>query len=291
MFFFFGADAAYAGLPRSIVLLGVALLAAPGLGVLLSAGLPVRPLRLRPVHTAGIGQTAAPGPERTPGFAARQNPAAPQVAAAAEVAGSGGLRPWMRLSECECIARDGYNLLMVTKTLAVAAVTHRFDRITNHETQSRITNKSAGMATREKFARHRRTKGHNQRRARRLESPSPLLAAHACFFHGQPSIMLAFIFCMSAKTDNDLDNHSGHRLDRQKISWLRAPRHSSATRSTAIARGAFHGITCCLAPRSQTRCASRRDRIREQRDRTPRRHARRLPRPRSSRSSSRAFMA
>ena len=27
----------------------------------------------------------------------------------------------------------GYTLLMVTKTLAVAAVTHRFDRITNHE--------------------------------------------------------------------------------------------------------------------------------------------------------------
>ena len=60
---------------------------------------------LEAVHTAETGQTAAPGPERTAGFAARQNLAAPQVAAVAEVAGSCGLQPWMRLSECECIAR------------------------------------------------------------------------------------------------------------------------------------------------------------------------------------------
>ncbi len=45
------------------------------------------------------------------------------------------------------------------------------------KTQSRITNKKAQAWPREKFARHRRTKGHNQRRARRLESPSPLLRA------------------------------------------------------------------------------------------------------------------
>ena len=60
---------------------------------------------LEAARTAGAGQTAAPGFGHRPGFAARQNLAALQVAAAAGAAGSCGLRPWMRLSEYECIAR------------------------------------------------------------------------------------------------------------------------------------------------------------------------------------------
>ena len=77
------------------------------------------------------------------------------------------------------------------------------------KTQSRITNKSAGAPTRKsshvidepKAATSEELEGSNR----------PRLSRRACSLlsWAAVAIMLAFIFCMSAKTGNDLDNHSG----------------------------------------------------------------------------------
>ena len=77
------------------------------------------------------------------------------------------------------------------------------------KTQSRITNKSASVATRKsshvidepKATANEEHEGLNRLRLSRRACTLLSWAAVA--------IMLTFIFCMSAKTGNDLDNHSG----------------------------------------------------------------------------------
>lgn len=86
----------------------------------------------------------------------------------------------------------------------------------------------------------------------------PRLSRRACALlsWAAVAIMLAFIFCMSAKTGNDLDNHSGI-VSIVKNLLVAGAQRSSATRSMYRPMGLSRN-TCCLAPRSQTRCASRR---------------------------------
>ena len=77
------------------------------------------------------------------------------------------------------------------------------------KTQSRITNKNAGAPT------HKSSHTIDESKATTSEehegSNRPRLSRRACALlsWAAVAIMLAFIFCMSAKTGNDLDNHSG----------------------------------------------------------------------------------
>ena len=77
------------------------------------------------------------------------------------------------------------------------------------KTQSDTTNKSASVATRESSHVIDESKATT---SEELEgSNRPRLSRRACALlsWAAVAIMLAFIFCMSAKTGNDLDNHSG----------------------------------------------------------------------------------
>lgn len=77
------------------------------------------------------------------------------------------------------------------------------------KTQSDTTNKSASVAIRKSshvIDEPKATTGEELEGSNR-----PRLSRHACALlsWAAVAIMLAFIFCMSAKTGNDLDNHSG----------------------------------------------------------------------------------
>ncbi|WP_449138576.1 VanZ family protein [Slackia sp.] len=77
------------------------------------------------------------------------------------------------------------------------------------KTQSRITNKNAGTPTCKSSHTIDESKATT---SEELEgSNRPRLSRRACTLlsWAAVAIMLAFIFCMSAKTGNDLDNHSG----------------------------------------------------------------------------------
>ena len=77
------------------------------------------------------------------------------------------------------------------------------------KTQSRITNKSASVATRKSSHVIDEPKATVNEEREGLNRPR--LSRHACALlsWAAVAITLAFIFCMSAKTGNDLDNHSG----------------------------------------------------------------------------------
>lgn len=77
------------------------------------------------------------------------------------------------------------------------------------KTQSRITNKNAGTPTRKSSRVIDESKAATSEE--REGSNRPRLSRRACALlsWAAVAIMLAFIFCMSAKTGNDLDNHSG----------------------------------------------------------------------------------
>ena len=77
------------------------------------------------------------------------------------------------------------------------------------KTQSRITNKSAGTPTRKSS--HAIDESKATTSEEREGSNRPRLSRRACALlsWAAVAITLAFIFCMSAKTGNDLDNHSG----------------------------------------------------------------------------------
>ena len=77
------------------------------------------------------------------------------------------------------------------------------------KTQSDTTNKSASVATRKslRIVDEAKAAAIEEREA----SNRPRLSRRACALlsWAAVAIMLVFIFCMSAKTGNDLDNHSG----------------------------------------------------------------------------------
>lgn len=77
------------------------------------------------------------------------------------------------------------------------------------KTQSRITNKNAGTPTCKSL--HTIDESKATTSEEREGSNRPRLSRRACALlsWAAVAIMLAFIFCMSAKTGNDLDNHSG----------------------------------------------------------------------------------
>ena len=77
------------------------------------------------------------------------------------------------------------------------------------KTQSGTTNKSASVATRKSSHVIDEPKATVNEEREGLNRPR--LSRHACALLSWASvaITLAFIFCMSAKTGNDLDNHSG----------------------------------------------------------------------------------
>lgn len=122
-------------------------------------------------------------------------------------------------------------------------------------------------------------------------SNRPRLSRRACALlsWAAVAIMLAFIFCMSAKTGNDLDNHSG--IVSIVKNFLVAGATALFGHEVDVSPWGISRNTCCLAPRSQTRCVSHHGPYsRETRPRAPQACSATSP-PRSSRSSSRAFMA
>ena len=170
----------------------------------------------------------------------------------------------------------GYTLLMVTKTLAVAAVTHRLIESQTMKTQSDTTNKSASVAIRKSSQVIDEPKA--TANEEREGSNRPCLSRRTCALLSWTAvaIMLAFIFCMSAKTGNDLDNHSGIVSIVKK--FLGCGRHVALRpRGRRIARGAFHGIPAAWRRACKRAAFHAVGHIREKRDRAPRRHARRLP--------------
>lgn len=145
------------------------------------------------------------------------------------------------------------------------------------KTQSDTTNKSASVAT------HKSSHAIDEPKATTGEelegSNRPRLSRRACALlsWAAVAIMLAFIFCMSAKTaTTSITTRASSRSS--KTSWLR--RHGALRpRDRRIARGAFHGIPAAWRRAHKRAALHAVDHIREQRDRAPRRHARRLPRP------------
>lgn len=142
------------------------------------------------------------------------------------------------------------------------------------KTQSDTTNKSASVATRKsshvidepKATVNEERKGLNR----------PRLSRRACTLlsWAAVAIMLAFIFCMSAKTGNDLDNHSG--IISIVKNFLVAGATALFGREVDVSP---HGIPAARRRVCKRTAFHTMDHIREKRDRAPRRHARRLPRP------------
>lgn len=103
------------------------------------------------------------------------------------------------------------------------------------------------------------------------------------------AITLAFIFCMSAKTGNDLDNHSG--IISIVKNFLVAGATALFGREVDVSPWGISRNTYYSVPCSQTRCVSHRGPYsRETRPRTPQACSATSP-TLSSRSSSQAFMA
>lgn len=122
-------------------------------------------------------------------------------------------------------------------------------------------------------------------------SNRPRLSRRACALlsWAAVAIMLAFIFCMSAKTGNDLDNHLG--IISIVKNFLVAGATALFGREVDDRPWGISRNTCYSVPRLQTRCVSHRGPYsRETRPRTPQACSATSPTP-SSRSSSQAFMA
>ena len=101
-------------------------------------------------------------------------------------------------------------------------------------------------------------------------SNRPRLSRHAYAFlsWAAVAITLAFIFCMSAKTGNDLDNHSG--IISIVKNFFGCRRHGALRpRGRRIARGAFHGIPATRCRACKRAAFHTMDHIREKRDRAP----------------------
>ena len=77
------------------------------------------------------------------------------------------------------------------------------------KTQSDTTNKSAGASLRESSHIVNKAKATAIEEHEASNRPRLSRRAYAFLSWAAVAIMLAFIFCMSAKTGNDLDNHSG----------------------------------------------------------------------------------
>ena len=170
---------------RSIILLGIALLARTRAGRLLSAGPSVR-LRLGKRLRLALSVRLALLRVKSP---LRRRRLRRLLRLLVRVVFSHGCA----LSNVNGRTRE-YTLLMVTKTLAVAAVTSDLIESQTMKTQSRITNKKHGHSHAQKFARHRRAREPQSAKSSKIESSSPLSPRIAFLSRAAVAITLAFIF-------------------------------------------------------------------------------------------------